>query len=105
MWEVEKEIKFKELVLKERELETDPSPQSVQTPYLKQPKFEEGQNPDVFLKSSEKIAGVQKWDKSQWAVRLVPMLSVKALEAYSRVSDEESENHDAIKTAILKRMN
>lgn len=31
------------------------------------------------------------------------MLSGKALEAYSRLSDEESDNYDAIKTAILKR--
>lgn len=67
------------------------------------PKFEEGQDPDVLLKSFEKIAGLQKWDKSQWAVRLVPMLSGKALKAYSRLSDEESDNYDAIKTAILKR--
>lgn len=102
-WEAEKEIKLKELALKERELETGPSPQSVQTPSVKLPKFEEGQDPDVFLKSFEKIAGLQKWDKSQWAVRLVPMLSGKALEAYSRLSDEESDNYDAIKTAILKR--
>ncbi|XP_065921959.1 uncharacterized protein [Magallana gigas] len=101
-WEAEKEIKLKELALKERELETGPSPQSVQTPSVKLPKFE-GQDPDVFLKSYEKIAGLQKWDKSQWAVRLVPMLSGKALEAYSRLSDEESDNYDAIKTAILKR--
>ncbi|XP_065939476.1 uncharacterized protein [Magallana gigas] len=102
-WEAEKEIKLKELALKERELETGPYPQSVQTPSVKLPKFEEGQDPDVFLKSFEKIAGLQKWDKSQWAVRLVPMLSGKALEAYSRLSDEESDNYDAIKTAILKR--
>ncbi|XP_062585038.1 uncharacterized protein LOC134246689 [Saccostrea cucullata] len=105
-WEAEKEIKLRELALKEKELEkskTGPSPQSIHTPSVKLPKFEEGQDPDVFLKSFEKIAGLQKWDQSQWAVRLVPMLSGKALEAYSRLSDEDSDNYDAIKTAILKR--
>ncbi|XP_062619712.1 DDRGK domain-containing protein 1-like [Saccostrea cucullata] len=65
-WEAEKEIKLRELALKEKELEkskTGPSPQSIHTPSVKLPKFEEGQDPDVFLKSFEKIAGLQSFSK------------------------------------------
>lgn len=39
------------------------------------------------------IAGLHKSDKSQSVARLIPMLSGKALEAYSRRSDEDSNNY------------
>lgn len=46
---------------------------------------------------------MHKWDKSEWAIHLVPLLTGKALEAYSRLSDGESGKYDKIKEAILKR--
>ena len=67
------------------------------------PKFHEGQDPDVFLKSFEKLAALHKIPKLEWALRLVLLLCGKALEAFSRLPDEDSRNYDEIKTAILSR--
>ncbi|XP_062594005.1 uncharacterized protein LOC134255486 [Saccostrea cucullata] len=105
--EVERDVKLRELAIREKELEHakigGSQPHEIKCPPVKLPKFEEGQDPDVFLRSFEKIAGLQKWHKSQWAIRLVPMLAGKVLEAYSRLSDADSDNYEIIKTAILKR--
>lgn len=69
----------------------------------KLPKFQEGQDSDVFLRSFEKLAALHKFPKLEWPVRLIPLFAGKALEAYSRVSDVESRDYDQIKAAILKR--
>ena len=63
--EAEKEIKLRELALREKELDQGKNPcscQSIHVPPVKSPKFEDGQDPDIFLKSFEKIARLQKWD-------------------------------------------
>lgn len=106
----EHEIKVKELALKEEELKIAKAnggklngSSSVQNSHVKFPKLEEGQDVDVFLRSFEKMAALHKWDKSEWAIHLVPLLTGKALEAYSRLSDCESGSYDKIKEAILKR--
>uniref|UniRef100_A0A8W8LH45 CCHC-type domain-containing protein n=1 Tax=Magallana gigas TaxID=29159 RepID=A0A8W8LH45_MAGGI len=104
------EFKVKELALKEEELKVARAnggklngSSSVQNSHVKLPKLEEGQDIDVFLRSFEKLAALHKWDKSEWAIHLVPLLTGKALEAYSRLSDGESGKYDKIKEAILKR--
>lgn len=71
--------------------------------YSKLPKFAEGHNVDVFLKSFEKLATLHRWAKSKWPIRIVPLLSGKALEAYARLDDRDSGSYDKIKEAILKR--
>ncbi|KAL5019544.1 hypothetical protein ScPMuIL_002436 [Solemya velum] len=43
------------------------------------------------------------WDRSVWAVNLIPLLSGKALEAYARLDETHSSNYDEIKDAILRR--
>jgi hypothetical protein len=57
---------------------------------LKLPKFHEGQDPDVFLKSFEKLAALHKIPKLEWALRLVPLLCGKALEAFSRLKTSKT---------------
>ena len=57
----------------------------------------------MFLTSFERLATVHKWQKTQWPVRLIPQLSGKALESYSRMSVTESKDYDKIKKAILDR--
>ena len=69
----------------------------------KLPTFEEGQDVDIFLRSFEKMAGLHKWPRDQWAIRLVPLLTGKTLEAYARLSEDSSGNYNLIKDAILKR--
>ena len=67
------------------------------------PKFSEGDDIEVFLKSFEKLAESYKWEKSEWAIRLVPQLTGKALEAYSRMSASDSSDFRKVKKAILER--
>ena len=106
--EREWELKLRELDLKEKELNlkksepVDPAGADVKVK-VKLPKFVEGQDVEVFLTSFERLASVHKWPKNQWPVHLIPQLSGKALEAYSRMSLIESNDYDAIKKAILER--
>ena len=102
--EMEREVKLRELEIREKEL-AHGNVQPHSTPNLKSklPKFHEGQDPDVFLKSFEKLAALHKIPKLEWALRLVPLLCGKALEAFSRLPDGDSRNYDEIKTAILSR--
>ena len=58
----------------------------------------------MFLKSFEKLAALHKIPKLKWALRLVPLLCGKALEAFSRLPEEDSRNYDEIKTAICLDM-
>lgn len=107
--ELERHVKLRELEVREKELDQQralgqlPSGQSSGKGNVKLPKFTEGQDPDVFLRSFERLATLHKWQKSEWPIRIVPLLSGKALEAYSRLSDMDSGNYDKIKDAILKR--
>ncbi|KAL5017538.1 hypothetical protein ScPMuIL_007127, partial [Solemya velum] len=100
-------FRLRELEVREKELEKTKGDKSVPQISNKQsvklPKFQESQDPDVFLKTFEKLAKLHDWDKTEWAIRLVPLLSGKALEAYSRLSDDDNANYDVIKTSILKR--
>ncbi|XP_062603532.1 uncharacterized protein LOC134265323 [Saccostrea cucullata] len=69
------------------------------------PKYVEGEDIDVFLRSFERLAILHKWDKSEWALRLVPQLTGKALDTYARLGDGEASDYEVIKQAILKRYN
>ncbi|CAC5405556.1 unnamed protein product [Mytilus coruscus] len=96
--EMEREIRMRELEIKEKEVAAQqalgvaaPVTSKGDQKYSKLPKFIEGQDPDIFLKSFEKLAILHKWAKSEWPVRIVPLLSGKALEAYSRLSDADGE--------------
>lgn len=72
-----------------------------------QPKYVEGEDIDVFLRSFERLANlhVHRWPKPEWALRLVPQLTGKALDRYARLGEGESKDYDVIKKAILKRNN
>lgn len=65
------------------------------------PKFYEGYQVEVFLRSFEKLANSYGWEKSRWAIRLVPHHSGKALEAYPRMA--VNYDYDLVKQAIQER--
>lgn len=103
--EIEREIRLRELEVREMEVAKGMSErkESYIDKRAKLPKFQQGQDPDVFLRSFEKLVVLHKFPKLEWPVRLIPLLSGKALEAYSRLSDVESRDYDQIKAAILTR--
>ena len=51
----------------------------------------------------ERLAELHKWPKEDWPIRLVPHLSGKALEAYSRMSVTDSKSYEKTKLAIFER--
>jgi hypothetical protein len=55
------------------------------------------------LKSFERLLVLQKVHKREWVLRLIPLLTGKALEAFSRLSEEDSVEYEKVKTAILVR--
>jgi hypothetical protein len=67
------------------------------------PKYVEGEDIDVFLRSFERLAKLHKWHKSEWALRLIPQLTGKALDTYARSGEGSANDYDVIKKAILKR--
>ena len=103
---VEKEIKMKELEIKEKEIALSTASSKEKSkikPKVLLPKFLEGEDIEVFLRSFEKLANSYGWEKTEWAIRLVPQLSGKALEAYSRMAVGSSNDYDLVKQAILER--
>ena len=95
----ELEIREKELALSKRDLEE----KIKLRPKVYLPNFIEGEDIEVFLKSFEKLANCYKWDKTEWAIRLVPKLSGKALETYLRMPVSTSDDYELVKQAILER--
>lgn len=67
------------------------------------PKLYEGYHVEVFLRSFENLENSYGWEKSRWAIRLVPHLSGKALEAYPRMAVNASNDYDLVKQAIQER--
>ena len=100
--EKDRELEFKKLQLREKELalkEIDSSNEIKSK--IKLPKCHEGEDIEVFLTTFERLACVHKWPKSEWPIRIIPQLSGKALEAYSRMSITDSKEYEKIKKAII----
>lgn len=60
-------------------------------------------NLDVYINRFERYAVAQKWSRDVWAVHLSALLTGKALDTYSRLSDDDALDYDKVKEAILKR--
>ncbi|KAI8506517.1 hypothetical protein Bbelb_159440 [Branchiostoma belcheri] len=74
------------------------------TPKL--PPFVDGKDEvDAFLQRFERFAGSNGWREEVWASNLSALLTGKALEVYSRLSNEDAQDYDKVKVALLKRYN
>ena len=70
--ENDKEIRLKELELKNKEADiSKPNVNQVKAKVCL-PKFIEGQTIEVYLTSFKMLAALHEWDKSQWPIRLIP---------------------------------
>ena len=68
------------------------------------PAFVDGKDElDNYLLRFERFATVNKWEKTDWATTLSALLTGRALEVYSRLSDEAAGNYDQLKQALLNR--
>ena len=60
---------------------------------------------DSYLQRFERFATANNWNREEWAVSLSASLTGKALDVYSRLSDENTTNYDELKNALLKIYN
>ena len=70
----------------------------------KLPSFVDGKDDlDTYLQRFERFAETAKWKKDGWASKLSALLSGRALEVYSRLSEEAAKDYDRVKIALMKR--
>ena len=70
----------------------------------KLPSFVDGKDDlDAYLQRFERFAETAKWKKEGWASKLSALLSGRALEVYSRLSEEAAKDYDNVKMALMKR--
>ena len=68
------------------------------------PGFVDGKDSlDSYLLRFERYATVAGWERSDWATRLSPLLSGRALDVYSGFSDEQARDFDKLQKAFLQR--
>ena len=58
---------------------------------------------DAYLQRFERFAETAKWKKDGWASKLSALLSGRALEVYSRLSEDSAKDYDKVKIALMKR--
>ena len=69
----------------------------------KLPPFDDSKDAiDKYLLRFERIAKVNKWPEEIWASSLSTLLGGKALDAYSRLSEQESKSYSILKESLLK---
>ena len=69
----------------------------------KLPSFVDGKDDlDVYLQRFERFADTAKWEKTGWASKLSALLSGRALEVYSHLSEEAAKDYDKVKISLMK---
>ena len=58
---------------------------------------------DSYIKRFERHVRLNAWPENQWASPLSAFLTGKALETYSRLSEEQAERYEELKTVLLER--
>ena len=59
---------------------------------------------DAYLQRFERFAYTAKWNRTGWASKLSALLSGRALEVYSRLSEEAARDYGKVKIALMKSM-
>ena len=109
--EVEEAQRRHELEMKRLELEQTPAGPAAQVSNKedrakapKLPSFVDGKDDlDAYLHRFERFATTAKWEKAGWATKLSALLSGRALDVYSRLSEEAASDYDKMKIALMKR--
>ena len=109
--EIEEAQRRHELEMKRLELEQTHQGPGAQAPNKedrvkapKLPSFVDGKDDlDAYLQRFERFATTAKWDKAGWATKLSALLSGRALDVYSRLSEEAASEYGKMKIALMKR--
>ena len=112
--EAEKELKIKEMELQAQQaqvtasasLAATPSPRNKDAKSPKLPSFiDEKDELDSYLLRFEHYAENASWEKDTWAIKLSALLTGRAMEVYTRMSDADASDYDKLKKALLTRYN
>ena len=110
--EAEKELALKELELKAQQSQvstssaTTPPPRNKDAKSPKLPSFiDEKDELESYLLSFECYAENASWEKDTWAIKLTVLLTGRAMDVYTRMSDADASDYDKLKKALLTRYN
>ena len=109
--EAEEAQRRHELEMKRLELEQTHQGPGTQAPNKenrakapKLPSFVDGKDDlDAYLQRFERFATTAKWEKAGWATKLSALLSGRALDVYSRLSEEAALDYGKMKIALMRR--
>ena len=109
---IEAEKKLKELELKAQQsqagasLAATPPPCNKDAKSPKLPSFvDEKDELDSYLLRFECYAENASWEKDTWAIKLSALLTGRAMDVYTRMSDADASDYDKLKKALLTRYN
>ena len=92
-----------------RQLDNERAPGNPDRNNCKSPKLpsflEVNDQIENFIQRFERYARANLWREENWAISLGALLTGKALEAYTRLSEEDVMNYQELKNASLKRYN
>ena len=60
---------------------------------------------DSYLLRFERYAENASWEKDTWAIKLSALLTGRAMDVYTRMSDADASDYDKLKKALLTRYN
>ena len=58
---------------------------------------------DSYLLRFELYAESASWEKDTWAIKLSALLTGRAMDVYTRMSDTDASDYDKLKKALLTR--
>ena len=108
--EAEKELKIKEMELQAQQAQvqatissaTTPPPRNKDAKSPKLPSFiDEKDELDSYLLRFERYAENASWEKDTWAIKLSALLTGRAMDVYTRMSDADASDYDKLKKALL----
>ena len=109
--EAEKELTLREMELKAQDQAsgssaTTPPPRNKDAKSPKLPSFvDEKDELDSYLLCFERYAENASWEKDTWAIKLSALLTGRAMDVYTRMSDADANDYDKLKKALLTRYN
>ena len=114
--EAEKELKIKEMELQAQQaqaqvtasasLAATPPPRNKDAKSPKLPSFiDEKDELDSYLLHFERYAENASWEKDTWAIKLSALLTGRAMDVYTRMSDADASDYGKLKKALLTRYN
>ena len=112
--EVDRELKLKEMELQAQQAQaqanissaTTPPPHNKDAKSPKLPSFKDGKDElDSYLLCFERYAENASWEKETWAIKLSVLLTGRAMDVYTRMSDTDASDYDKLKKALLTRYN